>query len=1141
MHFCGNCGTRLVEPALQLNIDTTPRPETLGAMVGADLLERFRRAGLDVAGQRRNVTVLFADLTGYTELASHMDNEDLYELVQKYISLLANDIYKYEGMVDKFTGDGLMALFGAPIAHENDAELAVRAALDMLADVAKLSLEMRERLGSTELRVHIGLHAGSVIVGGIGSDMLMNYTAIGDTVNLAQRLDAVADPGMILVSEAVYQITKALFDYEPIPNLLLKGILHPVTGYRLLQPKPKPGPVRGIEGLRALMVGRESELRSLTQVVGALITYQQGAFAMIVGEAGVGKSRLLSELRALSSQLPVTILAGYSLTYRRTVSYWLFLELLHNYLKVTPDMPVAQISERLEQKVTQVVGDQAAGILPYLRHLLSLPLRDASIAERISYLDAGQLRQQIFLAVRELLVAEARNLPLILLLEDMHWADEASLDLLSFLLDSTRQAPLFILAVTRPFQDGPLNRIVRQAEKSLVDNFVLIQLKTLSLQQSEQLLDRLLDIPNLPLALREQIIQRASGIPLYLEEILRMLIDSGTLQRENNHWMLADGTDVATLGVPDTLQGLILTRFDRLNPTLRRILQVATVVGRQFNITVIGAVLNTLSQAEIQEFLTRLIEREFILPPPDLNAVDYSFKHILVSDTIYGTLLKRESSELHGLVGEAIEKIYANRLDEQIDLLARHFSWSPKKDKAFYYLTLAGLKATRSYINDQAREYFTDALALLPQVSHTPHQALQVHMGLGDLLLLTGEYQVARDQYLVCNEVLVSEEPSQYITERSTLERKIGTTFERQGDFEQALICLARAQQILAESPTSKPVENAEILNDIGWIHFRRGALDEAEKSLNEAMNLTKGAPRYDVIATIYNRLGGVYFKKGQLAQASTYVRKSLVFREEIGDIVGTARSYNNLGLISWNKGDWTRALEDFSHSLELNITLGDVEGLANLHSNIGLLQTDRGNPEEAKYHLEKALEDAQKIGHSFLEGLAYLHLSRYWLTAKEWQKSLECSQQSLATFQSMNSVENLGDLYVNMGEAWLGFNDVDQANKYAQSALQVLRERDGDPLPPTLEKGSVLRLLGNVERMLGNAGQASQMLKESMAIFTTLGNQLELGRTLVAMALLSLASKDKVGYRIHLAEARLIFRQLGALVDLRQVEQHES
>ncbi|MGH2522466.1 MAG: adenylate/guanylate cyclase domain-containing protein, partial [Anaerolineales bacterium] len=542
MRFCGNCGARLAEaPATPATTGMLPvpgfNPERLGVMMGPDLLERFRQAGLEAAGQRRNVTVLFVDLTGYTSLSEQLDSEDVFDFLQHYLRRLANAVYKYEGTVDKFTGDGLMALFGAPIAYENHAELAVRSALDMQAEVGHLSQEIGRRL-KIEPRAHIGLHTGSVVVGSLGSNMMMNYTAIGDTVNLARRLEEATGPGKILVSEAVYRLTKPLFDYEAVPPLNLKGIAQPVAGYLVVGPRAAPASVRGVEGLHAPLVGRDAELDRLTQAALALTQKGEGQVMLVTGNAGLGKSRLTSEFKRFLRQAGVRVVEGRSLTYRRSAAYWVFSDALHNYLSLSPDSPEAPVREQLSRRAHAALGLKAPDTLPYLEHLLGLQPADAPSAERIQYLEPGQLRQQVFLAVRDLLLAEAQRQPLALILEDLHWADEVSLDLALFLLDSIRQAPVLLYIISRPIEGGTQGKIVEHASKRLADRFTAIHLRSLSPDQSERLLSQLLAVPDLPEHLRDQILQRAAGVPFYLEEILRMLIDAGVLRREGNRWRL---------------------------------------------------------------------------------------------------------------------------------------------------------------------------------------------------------------------------------------------------------------------------------------------------------------------------------------------------------------------------------------------------------------------------------------------------------------------------------------------------------------------------------------------------------------------------------------------------------------------------
>jgi tetratricopeptide (TPR) repeat protein len=312
--------------------------------------------------------------------------------------------------------------------------------------------------------------------------------------------------------------------------------------------------------------------------------------------------------------------------------------------------------------------------------------------------------------------------------------------------------------------------------------------------------------------------------------------------------------------------------------------------------------------------------------------------------------------------------------------------------------------------------------------------------------------------------------------------------------------------------------------------------LEEAEERLSAALVLVEPTFQYDVIASIYNRLGGVFFQKDELDQASYFVRKSLVLREEIGDIGAVARSYNNLGLLAWKRGDWDDALEDFSRSIELNQNLGDVEAMIFLHNNIGLLQTDKGNLETARQHLDESLARSEQIGHTALEGETYLHYSRYWLAAEEWEKSLFYSHRALEIFREIGSQERLIDLQASIGEAWLGLGDCARAYRASQEALVILNEHF-DPQVPSLGNARILRLVGNNHRKRGDYHSARDSLKQSIDQFAFLKNQLELGRTFYDIALLERDLDNKAKARIHAKEARLLFHRLGAELELKKIE----
>ena len=1136
MRFCGNCGLRLLATGVLPVIEPIPDhvgANQLGELVGADLLDRFRQAGLEATGQHRKVTVLFVDLSGYTHLSEQLnDSEQVYELVQRCTKMFANDVYKYDGMVDKFTGDGLMALFGAPIAHENSAELAIRAALDMQSDLEKLSEELKDRLGS-DIKAHIGLHSGSVVVGGIGSNMMMNYTAIGDVVNMASRIETAADSGTILVSDVVYKQVRTLFDFEAVSPLHLKGVGQPVVTHRVLGTKTKPGSVRGIEGLYAPMVGRDGELARLNQTVNAMNSEKLGRFSAVSGEAGIGKSRLISEFKFFLSQLPVQVLEGYSLIYRKGISYWIFQDMLLRLLDADAETPRSECQARLRERVIRVLPNRVDDVLPYLEQMLSLPLSNPETAKRINYLAAEQLRQQIFLAVRDLILAETSQKPVVLILEDLHWADSGSLELLEFLMDSLVKNPVVIVAVSRSFGDGKLADITKRASELLRLRFTDLSLKSLSPDQSDRLFSQLLAIQNMPEAMRAHIVQLASGIPLYLEEILRMLMDRNLLIRVDGHWRLADKVDHILLGVPDTIEGLILTRFDHLELIQRHILKVASVIGRSFTRAIIIECLPTLTVEEVNQSMRVLLEREFILP--DLSpGGEYMYKHVLVADTIYSTLLKREQKELHGRVAETIEKLFADNLENQIDVLARHYFWSDHEERALYYLILAGQKSARNYNTAQAQKYFEDALSLLPKVEHLPQQAIQIHIGLGDALSLAGDYPNTRAAYgraarLIAEDKNVSPEIA------CSIQRKIGMTHEGQGDYDQALVCLGIARKILLENGLDSPAELSQILNDTGWIYFRRSNLDEAENYLMQAQTLAEKAARLDVVSSVYNRLGGVHYQKDQLKQARIFVAKSISIREEIGDILGVARSYNNLGNLGWKLGDWDEALDNFKRSAELQTRLGDMEGIIMLNGNLGLLQIDRGNTDEARQYLEEALNQAEQIGHNFHIALSNHNLSVLFNALGEWSLALEHSLRSEALLKSLGEKATLVDVFVNKGSIYLGMNDLIKAAQCGESAVSLLAEFTADT--DTEVKGTALRLLGDVALAMNNADEAERQYRQAEQIFEATDNHLEHGRLLMRRARLAALKSDRELSKSYLKNAERTFNQLGARLDIQKLD----
>ncbi|NSW53688.1 MAG: tetratricopeptide repeat protein [Anaerolineae bacterium] len=1139
MRFCGNCGTHLSEARAAETQETQldPEQQPLETLMGSDLLERFRAAGLEASGQRRNVTVLFVDLTGYTPLTEKLEPDVLYELMQKFIRVLANDVYKYDGMVDKLTGDGLMALFGAPLAYENNAERAVRSAFDMIEDTKLLSLEFREQLQGIELGVHCGINNGTVIVGGIGSNHLMNYTAIGDTVNIAHRLEEVSQAGQVLVSENIFRRVQPLFDFHKPQSMNLKGIADPVTVYEVIGPKANPGSTRGLQELGSHYIGHESEIRQIDAVLRQLVNEQQGGLILVTGEAGIGKSRLMREVQKRFSSNDLQLMEGHTLTYRKSIPYWIFQDMFRNFWQLKQFGGELR-HEVLRSTIEELLPDDVDNVLPYLEYIMGMEISDERVKRTLGLLEAEQLQLRIFLAVRRILVTLSHRKPLMLVLDDLHWADESSLELMNFLVDAVNQEPILIYGISRPFEGGSVQKIRKHAEQVLThERMLVIELKPLAIPETEQLFNSLLSMQDFPVQFRQQIVQRSAGMPLYMEEILRMLIEDNVILFDDDIWKMNKDAQVDSLGVPDTLQALILTRFDRLNLTQRHVIQAASVIGNPFSVNILEKMLPRLTRRVILDTLNYLTHHEFIEPMVYGLSRRYRFRHGLVADAIYSTLLVRERKSMHQLVAEAIESLNPDHLDDQIEMLAHHYSRSYQEDRALHYLVLAGKKAMHDFANEQARQHFVTALSMLSKVGYTTQQAYDIQTGLGDILVVIGEYPAARRHYATALEIVLEDGTAPWLQQQSSLHRRIATTFERQGDYEKALGRLQAAEMALKELSSENAVEFASIYNDIGWIHFRRGNVDQAESIMKRALDLVRDIDAQQVVASIYNRLGGIYFIKGELDQSSYYTRLSLELREQMGEVALAARSYNNLGLIAWKRGQLNDAMENFQKCFDTQKELGDIEVLIELNTNLGLLQMEFGRPQEAERYMLEAIEMAKRVGHSHHLSTCYVHLAQLYLQMDDFQRALEFGEIAAKQIERMGGSEFKIALQVHTGMAQLGLGNLEVAKHSSREALKLLRAQDENQVGLD-DRAVIFQLLGKIAQAEGQNDRARYYYERGYQMLEKANRPLPAARILLVIVALLIDEKNLSEASRQLTKAELTFISHHSRFELGEVEE---
>jgi class 3 adenylate cyclase len=591
--FCSNCG----QPVGVATAAEDERHSRLVANTPSPVVDKMHAAHL--AGERKIVTVLFLDVVGSTSLAENMDPEDWTLIMNGAFDRLSPIIIvNYEGAIARLLGDAILAFFGAPIAHEDDPVRAVRASLDLLEESRKYAQEIRARHG-IEFAVRIGLNTGPVVVGDVGSNLKFEYTAMGDAVNLAARMQAAARPMTALISENTYRFVAPIFDVTDLGQIEVKGKAEPVRVYEVQKPKAQPGRMRGLAGLESPMVGRDPELTSLLQL-SAAVSAGLGRAAVIIGEPGLGKSRLIAEWKSAAQAAaggPRTArwAEGRCLSYGQNLPYHLLSDVLQSLVGAGGVDDKPEQAAALRQLVADVLGpDDGPEVFLYLAHLLSLPL-DAEAQSRIEMLEPQARQNQYLASLRQLLRALAQRQPLVLVLDDIHWADPSSTDLLTRLLPLISEAPIMLCLVTRPDRDAHGWKLVAAAREKLGAGLTEINLNPLNEADSRQLVSNLLEIESLPDNIRSLILKKAEGNPFFVEEVIRMLIDRGAIYKQGTSW--AAGKEISAIEIPDNLQGLLLARIDRLPDDVKRTLRVASVIaviGRQFSVHVLEQVLERL-------------------------------------------------------------------------------------------------------------------------------------------------------------------------------------------------------------------------------------------------------------------------------------------------------------------------------------------------------------------------------------------------------------------------------------------------------------------------------------------------------------------------------------------------------------------
>lgn len=1046
--FCGKCGQAL-EDAPAAFIKAEPKSYT-----PKHLAEKILTHRSAIEGERKIVTVMFADVAGFTSLSEKLDPEEVHEIMDGCCRILVDEIHRYEGTIGEFRGDGVMALFGAPIAHEDHAQRACHAALAIQQALVPYGQEVKGRYGM-DFQMRIGLNSGPVVVGSIGDDLRMDYTAMGDTTNLAARMETSARPGGVLVSGNIYRQAKEFFEFQPLGEIQVKGKEEPVEAYRLLRPSQVQTRIAAstAKGLTRFL-GRGREMETLTSAFDK-VRSGEGQVVGIVGEAGVGKSRLLLEFRNLLPKDDYWYFEGQCLHYGGAIPYLPILDVLRSFLGVKEGEQEHVTRHELRERILGL-DENLQHVIPPIQELLSLQVDD----EAYLRLEPKQKREKTFEAIRDLLVRESQDRPLILTIEDLHWIDKTTEEFLSYMIGWLPRARILLLLLYRPEYTH------QWGSKSYYHR---IGLEQLSANTSAELVGAILEGDVVP-ELRDLILTRAAGNPLFMEELTYNLLDNGSIQKKGDRFILA--RDVSRLQVPDTVQGIIAARMDRLEESLKKIMQVAAVIGREFAFRLLETI--TGMKENLKSGLVNLQGLEFIYEKSLFPDLEYTFRHTLVQEVAYNSLLVSRRKEIHERIGQAIESLHVQRLEEFYEILAYHYSRSGNLPKTYEYLKQAAGKAFRKNALFEAVRLYKEAMRALLRLPPTDEnkkeqielvlsiampeyrtgfsedylpwlqkaEALAVELGdekhrliirskLGIYYTLKGGDPDLGWKYLEsCSE---SPELIQDIEITVSNGSDLCVSCMVSGDYKRinqiapTIIGLIESRQAQAEFYGVFLNPYSSFLAIWGFTTGLLGHFDEGEKLLEKALSSAEQINHRPTVGYARSLSGLLFAIKGDGPRAIRILRKAITDMEESQTLHFIGMAWSWLGSAYWLIEDYQTAVDFTEKGLKIHTDLGLPFVRSLCHYYCSLAHLGLGNLEDAKIQAEQALQWSIANNEKMYQSYSSVLLGKALAKADPIQ--IEAAEGHMR--QGINYSEEMGDLaFSSRGYLWLG-------EVYAESGLR--------------------------------------------------------------------------------------------------------
>ena len=1065
--FCGKCGHNLT-------LSSEPPPKELSFDEKLDKIQRYLPKGLTekilsqrdkIEGERKQVTVMFCDMEGFTSLVERLGPEEAYSIMDQVYEILIHKVHDYEGTVNEMTGDGIMALFGAPIALEDAPQRAIRSALAIHREVARFSEKSKqEEKHIPPVRMRIGIHTGPAVVGTLGNDLRVEFKAVGDTVNLASRVEGLAESGTTYVTEDTFRLTEGFFRFEALGEKIIKGKEGLIRVYRVIAPSTRRTrfDVSAERGLTRF-VGRERELELLLDGFERSKS-GRGQAISIMAEAGVGKSRLLYEFRKAVANENATFLEGKCLSYSMSVAYHPVIDILKANFDIHEGDGDFEIRKKVK-KGLKTLGVDEASTLPYLLELLAV--KDSGI-DKIP-ISPEERKNRTIEALKRIVLKGSEIRPLIMAYEDLHWIDKSSEDQLKHLLESIPGACVLLLFTYRP------EFVHTWGAKSYHSQ---VMLNRLSNRESIMMISHLLGTEDLDRGLEEFILEKTEGIPFFIEELIKSLKELKIIERKDGIYHIAK--DIKEVTIPATIQDVIMARVDSLAEGVKGLLQTVSAVGREFSYYLIKRITNSAEQ-ELLSQLSVLKDSELLYERGVYPESTYIFKQALTQEVAYNGLLLKRRKGIHEGIGKAIEALYPDRLEEHYELLAYHYGRSASKDKAVEYLELANQKTAKLNAMEEAKAYFDKAMKLLDTMSETEENQQRRISLLANQVTVFDQLFKVPEYY----ELLTRYEPIASVLDYPELLGAyyvgLGRCEYSFGNFEQAIQTLSKAAELAEASGNVE--ETGHAYAELEWNHLYRGNYnivltlkEQALRKMEQRFNLRWYIRALSAASRACAHLG-------RWDEAMETAQKALNSAEDFSNNSLISFAAWNLSIACTWKGDLDRGIEYGELAVQkaqtpYNKAFGQ-RGLAWAWCRSGetgrgvellaaLLPIFRGRfmpseiphtcylgeghwldgeDDKARQTLEKVLEIADPCGARYYAGFAQRLLGEIALKAKPAQ-AVPHFEKSIAVFREIKAENELAMAYTGYGRYHKKQGGIAQAREYLTKALEIF-ERLGTLIEP--------------------------------------------------------------------------------------------